>query len=81
VPASYLSFDPIAYMNYLNQPSLLPFSNDPAYYSDLTKFPNGPMAIDYTKPSMSGVKEKVANAFFQIEVGRQRLVRADAGLR
>ncbi|MET0319306.1 MAG: TonB-dependent receptor [Duganella sp.] len=63
VPSSFLSFDPYAYMNYLNQPSLLPQSNDPAYYSDLTRFPNGPMAIDYTKPSMWGVKEKVSSLF------------------
>jgi TonB-dependent receptor len=63
VPASYLRFDPVAYMNYLNQPSMLPYSNDPARYSDKSLFPNGPMAIDYTKPSMSGVKEKVANVF------------------
>jgi iron complex outermembrane receptor protein len=63
VPSSFLSFDPYAYMNYLNQPSLLPQSNDPAYYSDLTRFPDGPMAIDYTKPSMWGVKEKVSSLF------------------
>jgi TonB-dependent receptor len=63
VPSAYLSFDPYAYMNYLNQPSLLAQSNDPALYSDLTKYPNGPMAIDYTKPSMWGVKEKVASIF------------------
>ncbi|TYQ02669.1 UNVERIFIED_ORG: TonB-dependent receptor [Zoogloea ramigera] len=63
VPSQYLSFDPYAYMNYLNQPSLLPQSNDPAYYSDLTRFPNGPMAIDYTKPSMWGVKEKVTSMY------------------
>jgi len=29
------------------------------------KFPNGPMAIDYTKPSLWAVREKVANAFVQ----------------
>jgi iron complex outermembrane receptor protein len=52
VPKAFLRFDPMQYMNYLNQPSLLPQSNDPALYSDKTKFPNGPMAIDYTKPSM-----------------------------
>jgi len=63
IPSAYLSFDPYAYMNYLNQPSLLPQSNDPAYYSDLTRFPNGPMAIDYTKPSMWGVKEKVSSLY------------------
>ncbi|SFV01675.1 TonB-dependent receptor [Pseudoduganella namucuonensis] len=63
VPPAYLSFDPVAYMNYLNQPSLLSQSNDPATYSDLTRFPNGPMAIDYTKPSMWGVKEKVSSIF------------------
>jgi iron complex outermembrane receptor protein len=63
VPPAYLRFDPYAYMNYLNQPSLLPQSNDPALYSDKTKYPNGPMAIDYTKPSMWGVKEKVSSFF------------------
>jgi iron complex outermembrane recepter protein len=63
VPSAYLKFDPYAYMDYLNQPSLLPQSNDPAYYSDLSRFPNGPMAIDYTKPSMWGVKEKVSSLF------------------
>lgn len=63
VPSAYLKFDPYAYMDYLNQPSLLPQSNDPAYYSDLSRFPNGPMAIDYTKPSMWGVKEKVSSIF------------------
>jgi iron complex outermembrane receptor protein len=63
VPSAYLRFDPYAYMNYLNQPSLLSQSNDPALYSDTTKYPNGPMAIDYTKPSLWGVKEKVASVF------------------
>ncbi|CAN7650535.1 TonB-dependent receptor [Pseudoduganella sp. LjRoot289] len=63
VPSAYLRFDPYAYMNYLNQPSLIAQSNDPALYSDKTKYPNGPMAIDYTKPSMWGVKEKVASFF------------------
>jgi iron complex outermembrane receptor protein len=63
VPSAYLRFDPVAYMNYLNQPSLLSQSNDPATYSDLSKYPNGPMAIDYTKPSMSGVEEKVSSIF------------------
>ena len=63
VPEAYLRFDPYAYMNYLNQPSLLNQTNNPAYYSDLTRFPNGPMAIDYTKPSMTGVKEKVSSVF------------------
>ena len=58
-----LSFDPQAYMNYLNQPSVLAKSNDPAYYLDKTRFPNGPMAIDYTKPSFWQVKEKVSNFF------------------
>lgn len=63
VPSAYLSFDPQAYMNYLNQPSVLAFSNDPASYLDKTKYPNGPMAIDYTKPSMWQVKEKVSNFY------------------
>jgi len=63
VPSAYLRFDPHAYINYLNQPSLLPQSNDPALYSDKTKFPNGPMAIDYTKPSSWAVEEKVKTLF------------------
>ena len=49
MPDAYLSFDPYAYMNYLNQPALLAQSNDPALYSDKSKFPNGPMAT--TTPS------------------------------
>lgn len=65
VPSSYLRFDPYAYMNYLNQPSMIPYSNDPKYYSDPSRFPNGPMAIDYTRPSMSAVRERVADAFVQ----------------
>jgi TonB-dependent receptor len=69
VPANFLSFDPYAYMNYLNQPSIIPFSNDPARYSDPTQFPNGPMAIDYTKPSMWGVKEKVSDLFLDSKWG------------
>ncbi|SDH44201.1 MULTISPECIES: TonB-dependent receptor [unclassified Duganella] len=63
VPSAYLRFDPYAYMDYLNQRSTLLSSNDPAHYLDTTLFPNGPMAIDYTKPSMSGVKEKVSSIF------------------
>lgn len=63
VPNAYLRFDPYAYMAYLNQRSILPQSNDPARYMDTTLFPDGPMAIDYTKPSMSGVKEKVSSIF------------------
>ena len=63
LPSAYLRFDPQAYMNYLNQPSLLPQSNDPALYSDKSKYPNGPMAIDYSKPSMWAVKEKVKSLF------------------
>ncbi|KQW93485.1 TonB-dependent receptor [Massilia sp. Root418] len=63
MPSAYLRFDPYAYMNYLNQPALLAQSNDPALYSDKSKYPNGPMAIDYTKPDMWGVKEKVASFF------------------
>jgi len=62
-PSAYLAFDPYAYMDYLNQKSMLSQSNDPATYSDLSKYPNGPMAIDYTKPSMWGVKEKVSSVF------------------
>ena len=63
VPSAYLRFNPYAYMDYLNQPSLLPQSNDPALYGDKTRYPNGPMAIDYTKPSMWAVKEKVKSMF------------------
>jgi TonB-dependent receptor len=65
VPANFLSFDPYAYMAYLNQPSLIPQSNDPAHYADKSIYPNGPMAIDYTKPSLWAVREKVSNAFVQ----------------
>ncbi|MEO6276217.1 TonB-dependent receptor [Roseateles sp.] len=63
MPSSFLRFDPYAYMAYLNQPAQIAQSNDPALYSDKTKFPNGPMAIDYTKPSMWAVKEKVSSLF------------------
>lgn len=63
IPSAYLRFNPYEYMNYLNQPSLLAQSNDPALYQDKTKYPNGPMAIDYTKPDMWGVKEKVSSFF------------------
>ena len=63
VPSAYLRFDPYAYMNYLNQPSLLAQSNDPSLYLDKTKYPNGPMAIDYNTPAMWGVKEKVSSLF------------------
>ncbi|WP_332853818.1 TonB-dependent receptor [Duganella sp. S19_KUP01_CR8] len=63
IPSAYLSFNPYEYMNYLNQPSLLAQSNDPALYQDKSKYPNGPMAIDYTKPDMWGVKEKVSSFF------------------
>ena len=65
IPPSYLRFDPVAYMNYLNQPSMLQYSNDPALYGDLSKYPNGPMGIDYTRPETWDVEEKVANAFVQ----------------
>jgi len=80
VPPAYLSFDPQAYMNYLNQPSLLPLSNDPALYSDKTKYPNGPMAIDYTKPSMWQVREKVSS-FFVNSKWESEGWSADAGVR
>ncbi|MCE4553931.1 TonB-dependent receptor [Pelomonas cellulosilytica] len=63
MPSTFLRFDPYAYMAYLNQPSLIAQSNDPALYGDKTKYPNGPMAIDYTKPSMWAVKEKVTSLF------------------
>jgi len=80
VPASFLSFDPHEYMNYLNQPALLSQSNDPATYSDLSKYPNGPMAIDYTKPSMWGVKEKVSSIFLDSKWEGERWS-ANAGVR
>lgn len=80
VPASYLSFDPYEYMAYLNKPSTIPFSNDPALYSDKTKYPNGPMAIDYTRPSMWGVQEKVTSAFIDSKWEGQGWS-ADAGVR
>lgn len=80
VPANYLRFDPYAYMDYLNQPSLLPLSNDPALYGDKTKFPNGPMAIDYTKPSLWRVKEKVASVFVDSKWEGERWS-ANAGVR
>jgi TonB-dependent receptor len=62
-PSTYLRFDPVAYMNYLNQPSMLSLSNYPASYADLSKYPNGPMAIDYTKPNFWTVEEKVSSMF------------------
>lgn len=80
VPASYLSFDPIAYMAYLNQPSSLAKSNDPAYYLDKTRFPDGPMAIDYTKPNMWRVKEKVSSFFVDTKWEGERWS-ANAGVR
>jgi iron complex outermembrane recepter protein len=80
IPSAYLRFDPYAYMNYLNQPALLAQSNDPALYSDLTKYPNGPMAIDYTKPSMWRVKEKVASIFLDSKWEGDRWS-ANAGVR
>lgn len=63
MPSSFLRFDPYAYMAYLNQPAQIAQSNDPALYGDKTKYPNGPMAIDYTKPSMWAVKEQVSSVF------------------
>ena len=80
MPDAYLSFDPYAYMNYLNQPALLAQSNDPALYSDKTKYPNGPMAIDYTKPNMWGVKEKVSSFFVDSKWEGERWS-ANAGVR
>ncbi|MTV37572.1 TonB-dependent receptor [Duganella radicis] len=62
-PTSYLRFDPVAYMTYLNQPSLLGQSNYPDAYADKTRYPNGPMAIDYTKPNFWIVEEKVSSFF------------------
>ncbi len=79
-PAAYLSFDPYAYMNFLNQPETLKLSNDPALYQDKTKFPNGPMAIDYTKPNMWNVKEKVSSFFVDSKWEGERWS-ANAGVR
>ena len=79
-PAAYLSFDPYEYMAFLNQPSTLKLSNDPALYQDKTKFPNGPMAIDYTKPNMWSVKEKVSSFFVDSKWEGERWS-ANAGVR
>jgi TonB-dependent receptor len=80
IPSAYLRFDPYAYMNYLNQPSILTQSNDPALYLDKTKYPNGPMAIDYTLPSMWGVTEKVGSFFVDSKWEGERWS-ANAGVR
>ncbi|MRW94319.1 TonB-dependent receptor [Duganella sp. FT80W] len=80
VPNAYLSFDPYAYMAYLNQRSTLTQSNDPALYLDTSVYPNGPMAIDYTKPSTWAVKEKVSSIFFDSKWEGDRWS-ANAGLR
>ena len=79
-PSSYLSYDPVAYTAYLNQPSNLPGSNDPALYANLAKYPNGPMAIDYTTPAMWAVKEKVTSVFLDTKWEGAGWS-ADAGLR
>jgi TonB-dependent receptor len=79
-PSAYLRFSPYAYMDYLNQPALLAQSNDPALYLDKTKYPNGPMAIDYTKPSAWNVKEKVSSFFLNTKWEGERWS-ADAGMR
>ncbi|MGV7209934.1 TonB-dependent receptor [Oxalobacteraceae bacterium A2-2] len=80
VPSAYLRFDPYAYMDYLNQRATLAYSNDPALYLNTTLYPNGPMAIDYTKPSMSGVKEKVGSLFLDSKWEGERWS-ANAGVR
>lgn len=80
VPSAYLSFDPYAYMAYLNQRSVLTQSNDPALYLDTTLYPNGPMAIDYTKPSTWAVKEKVTSIFLDSKWEGERWS-ANAGVR
>src|SRR5450830_12340 len=80
-PSHYLRFDPYAYMAYLNQPSLLAQSNDPALYSDLSRYPNGPMAIDYSRPASTwGVKEKVSSFFIDTRWEGERWS-ASAGIR
>jgi TonB-dependent receptor len=80
VPSAYLRFNPYEYMNYLNQRSLLPQSNDPALYMNTTLYPNGPMAIDYTKPSTWAVKEKVSSIFLDSKWEGERWS-ANAGVR
>ncbi|GGC20215.1 TonB-dependent receptor [Pseudoduganella buxea] len=80
-PSHYLRFDPYAYMAYLNQPSMLAQSNDPALYSDLSRYPNGPMAIDYSRPASTwGVKEKVSSVFVDTRWEGERWS-ASAGIR
>lgn len=79
-PAAYLRFNPQEYLAYLNQPQLIAQSNDPAYYSDKTRFPNGPMAIDYTRPSIWEVKEKVSSFFLDTKWEGERWS-ANAGVR
>ena len=80
-PSHYLRFDPYAYMAYLNQPSMLAHSNDPALYSDLSRYPNGPMAIDYSRPASTwGVKEKVSSFFVDTRWEGERWS-ASAGIR
>lgn len=80
VPPAYLRFDPVAYMNYLNQPALLALSNDPALYADKSRYPDGPMAIDYSKPSLWAVKENVSSIFLDSKWEGERWS-ANAGVR
>jgi iron complex outermembrane receptor protein len=80
-PDAYLRFDPQAYINYLNQPSLLPQSNDPALYGDKTRYPNGPMAINYAAPASTwSVGEKVSSFFVDSKWEGERWS-ANAGIR
>ncbi|GGY35216.1 TonB-dependent receptor [Pseudoduganella albidiflava] len=81
VPKAFLRFDPNEYMAYLNQPSLLGQSNDPALYGDKTRYPNGPMGINYDAPaSQWGVREKVSSIFLDTKWEGERWS-ANAGLR
>jgi iron complex outermembrane recepter protein len=81
VPKAFLRFDPYEYMAYLNQPALLGQSNDPALYSDPSKYPNGPMGINYARPaSLWSVKEKVSSIFLDTKWEGERWS-ANAGMR
>jgi TonB-dependent receptor len=80
-PSAYLRYSPYAYMDYLNQPALLAQSNNPGLYLDKTLYPNGPMAIDYTRPNnIWDVKEKVSSFFLDTKWEGDGWS-ADAGMR
>ncbi|TWI67382.1 TonB-dependent receptor [Pseudoduganella lurida] len=79
-PANYLRFDPYQYMAYLNQPSVVAQSNDPALYLNPQEYPGGPMAIEWNNPSMWRVKEKVSSFFVDSKWEGSRWS-ANAGMR